>query len=303
MLEGGRQTSLARSNEKRALLDALRQPTDDFSPRSLSLASISMTTDEQANWRIEFEKTGEAQVRQNLSNPAIYNSPAKSDFARQWLREREAAPEQREQQTYSYTRRTLWAAVAAVLVGVIAIIIAGASWLYPNEPIPTKINPNFIYKSGSPIGHVQLFRLDQVLMGQFALRIDQAEKLNPAEVIEFHDTHCVTIAAEGEHSTVIEGRSVFTYDHIDCRIITLRIRVGESAAESSAPQVGRTLRPAHPARGGRAGAAMRAARRGNPAIHARARRDLSSPCCSPRSGNLCAGEIITPCAACPGWPR
>jgi hypothetical protein len=40
-----------------------------------------MTTDEQANWRIEFEKTGEAQVRQNLSNPAIYNSPAKSDFA------------------------------------------------------------------------------------------------------------------------------------------------------------------------------------------------------------------------------
>jgi hypothetical protein len=104
-----------------------------------------MTTDEQANWRIEFEKTGEAQVRQNLSNPAIYNSPAKSDFARQWLREREAAREQREaareqreEQTYSYTRRTLWAALAAVLVGVIAVIVAGLSWIYPNEPIPTK---------------------------------------------------------------------------------------------------------------------------------------------------------------------
>jgi hypothetical protein len=159
---------------------------DDFTARSLSLASISMTADEQANWRIEFEKTGEAQVRQNLSNPAIYNSPAKSDFARQWLREREAAREQREaareqreEQTYSYTRRTLWAAVAAVVVGVIAIIIAGASWLYPNDPIPTKTNPNFIYKFGSRIGHVQLFRLDQVLMGQFALRIDQAEKLTP----------------------------------------------------------------------------------------------------------------------------
>jgi hypothetical protein len=50
-------------------------------------------------------KPGEAQVRQNLSNPAIYNSPAQSDFARQWLREREGAREQREQQTYSYTRR------------------------------------------------------------------------------------------------------------------------------------------------------------------------------------------------------
>jgi hypothetical protein len=178
-----------------------------------------MTADEQANWRIEFEKTGEAQVRQNLSNPAIYNSPAKSDFARQWLREREGAREQREQQIHSYTRRTLWAAVAAVVVGLIAIIIAGASWLYPNEPIPTKTNPNFIYKSGSRIGHVQLSRLDQVLMGQFALRIDQAEKLNPSEVIEFHDTHCVIIVIEGEHSTLIEGRSVYTYDHIDCRII------------------------------------------------------------------------------------
>src|SRR6202048_4185055 len=50
-------------------------------------------------------------------------------------------------------------------------------------------------------------------------------------------------------------------------------QVGQSAAESSAPQVGRALRPAHPVRGGRAGAAMRAARRGDPAIHARARKD------------------------------
>jgi hypothetical protein len=59
-----------------------------------------MTADEQANWRIEFEKTGEAQVRQNLSNPAIYNSPAKSDFARQWLREREGARAARAADTF-----------------------------------------------------------------------------------------------------------------------------------------------------------------------------------------------------------
>jgi hypothetical protein len=56
-------------------------------------------------------------------------------------------------------------------------------------------------------------------MGQFSLRIDQAEKLDLAEVIEFHDAHCVIIGIEGEHSTVIEGRSVFAYDHIYCRII------------------------------------------------------------------------------------
>ena len=50
-------------------------------------------------------------------------------------------------------------------------------------------------------------------------------------------------------------------------------QVGESAAETSAPQVARIVRPAHPVRGGRARAAMRAARRGDPAIHAQARKD------------------------------
>lgn len=44
-------------------------------------------TAEQAKWRAEFQEAGENEVRQNLLNGAIYNSPPKRDFARQWLRE------------------------------------------------------------------------------------------------------------------------------------------------------------------------------------------------------------------------
>jgi uncharacterized membrane protein len=40
-----------------------------------------------------------------------------------WLRRKERARELREQEFYSYTRRTFWAAVAAVLVGIIGIVV------------------------------------------------------------------------------------------------------------------------------------------------------------------------------------
>jgi hypothetical protein len=79
-------------------------------------------TAEQANWRAEFQAAGESEVRQNFSNGAIYNSPPKRDFARQWLREQERSRELREKQMYDYTRRTLRAAVAAVIIGIIAVI-------------------------------------------------------------------------------------------------------------------------------------------------------------------------------------
>lgn len=80
-------------------------------------------TDEQTKWRVEFQKAGESEVRQNLSNGAIYNNPPKQDFARQWLREQERARELRDWQMHSYTRRTFWAAVVAVIVGVIAVVV------------------------------------------------------------------------------------------------------------------------------------------------------------------------------------
>jgi hypothetical protein len=119
-------------------------------------------------------------------------------------------------------RREIWTyrlAIVAATASVLAVTVAFVAWLYPNEPTLAVTDPNFIYKSGARIGHVQLSRLDPVLMGQFALRIDQAEILQLAEVIEFHDAHCVIITLEGEHSTVSAGSSVFAYDRIDCRII------------------------------------------------------------------------------------
>ncbi len=78
--------------------------------------------DDEVKWRDEFAKAGAAQVRQNLSNAAIYNTEPKRIFALRWLRENECARELREQETYRYTRRTFWAAVAAVIVGIIGIV-------------------------------------------------------------------------------------------------------------------------------------------------------------------------------------
>jgi hypothetical protein len=78
--------------------------------------------DDEVKWRDEFAKAGATQVRQNLSNAAIYNTEPKRIFARQWLRENECARELREQEIYSYTRRTFWAAVAAVIVGIVGIV-------------------------------------------------------------------------------------------------------------------------------------------------------------------------------------
>jgi hypothetical protein len=78
----------------------------------------------QAAWRVEFEQAGESEVRQNLSNAAIYNSEPKRAFARQWLRQQERAHEIREHEIYSYTQWTFWAAVAAVIVGIIGIMVA-----------------------------------------------------------------------------------------------------------------------------------------------------------------------------------
>ena len=79
-------------------------------------------TAEQANWRAEFQAAGEGEVRQNFSNKAIYNSPPKLDFARQWQREQERSRELREKQMYDYTRHSLWAAMTAVIIGIIAVI-------------------------------------------------------------------------------------------------------------------------------------------------------------------------------------
>jgi hypothetical protein len=78
--------------------------------------------DQEAIWRREFERIGEEQVYDNVKQGAIYNDEAKRQAAFRWLgdvaRERRA----REVQTNNYARWTFFAAVVAVIVGIVGII-------------------------------------------------------------------------------------------------------------------------------------------------------------------------------------
>ncbi len=87
-----------------------------FGQRSMDLS------DGQANSRAQFENIGETQLYQLLSKGAISASDARHTPALEWLREQEVARRLREQKAYSYTQRTFWAAVAAVMVGMIGVV-------------------------------------------------------------------------------------------------------------------------------------------------------------------------------------
>ena len=55
------------------------------------------------------------------------NHEPQRQFAFRWLREQGQNKKLREQQMYSYARWTLWAAAAAVVVGVIGVLV---TWLH-----------------------------------------------------------------------------------------------------------------------------------------------------------------------------
>ena len=81
----------------------------------------------EIKWRAEFDAAGEHEVRDRLSKPAHMNHEPQRQFAFRWLREQEQYKKVREQQMYSYARWTLWAAAAAVVVGVIGVLV---TWLH-----------------------------------------------------------------------------------------------------------------------------------------------------------------------------
>ena len=74
---------------------------------------------EDAEWRAEFEKDGATTVRAWLN---AFPEP-KRQFAFRWLREQEATRKVRDRQMHFYARWTFWAAVAAVVVGVIGVVV------------------------------------------------------------------------------------------------------------------------------------------------------------------------------------
>ena len=71
----------------------------------------------EAAWRAEFKRIGETQVRDALDS--ITDEPKQAAF--RWLGDEAEARRLREEQTHHYVRWTFFAAVAAVIVGLIGV--------------------------------------------------------------------------------------------------------------------------------------------------------------------------------------
>jgi hypothetical protein len=79
-------------------------------------------TEEEHAWRAEFEAAGERQVHDTMYyGPGYYPDPQRL-FALRWLREKEVDRANKDREMLRYVQWTLWAAVAAVIVGIIAIL-------------------------------------------------------------------------------------------------------------------------------------------------------------------------------------
>jgi len=79
--------------------------------------------DIKAEWRAEFERLGELLVYDNVKQGAIYNDEAKRQAALRWLGETAGTRRVREAQTYQYSRWTFFAAIAAVVVGLLGVAV------------------------------------------------------------------------------------------------------------------------------------------------------------------------------------
>jgi len=80
-------------------------------------------TEQEAEWRTEFERLGEEQVYDNVKQGAIYNNEVKRQAAFRWLGEQTSARRRREERTYQYVRWTFFAAVAAVVIGIVGVAV------------------------------------------------------------------------------------------------------------------------------------------------------------------------------------
>jgi hypothetical protein len=80
-------------------------------------------TDDEAKWRAEFERVGETRLRDGVTRGHMPFPEPKREFAFRWLLEKENAKTLREEELYGYAKWTFWAAVGAVLVGIIGILV------------------------------------------------------------------------------------------------------------------------------------------------------------------------------------
>ena len=81
-----------------------------------------------AEWRAEFERIGESQVGSFINSGPMPEE--KRQFGFRWLGEQALARKLREERAFWYARWTFFAAVAAVIVGLISIALSIiAIWL------------------------------------------------------------------------------------------------------------------------------------------------------------------------------
>ena len=69
----------------------------------------------------EFKRIGETQLRDALNSGSAFTDEPKRQAAFRWLGDEAEARRLREEQTRHYVQWTLFAAVAAVIVGLIAV--------------------------------------------------------------------------------------------------------------------------------------------------------------------------------------
>ncbi len=79
-----------------------------------------MADDKEAQWRAEFERVGHDAVHREHR---MFPEP-KRQLAFRWLREKEIAREAHDEAAQWYAKWTFWAAVAAVIVGIIGVVVA-----------------------------------------------------------------------------------------------------------------------------------------------------------------------------------
>lgn len=87
-------------------------------------------SDQEAQWRNEFEVLGYDEVRTHAYNGDYPQGHLKRQVALRWLREKEIAREARDiardardEAAYSYSKWTFVAAVAAVIVSIIGVLV------------------------------------------------------------------------------------------------------------------------------------------------------------------------------------
>jgi hypothetical protein len=74
-----------------------------------------------AQWRRDFEHAGEHEVEAHIAAREYVSAQRLAAF--QWLKDKRTAREQREASSHWFVKWTFWAAVAAVVVGIVGVVV------------------------------------------------------------------------------------------------------------------------------------------------------------------------------------